>query len=145
MALEYDYRNNSNTTLDILDGSYSKTTHRYNAGGVGGFVNGVAIVQGKPTSIVWSPIDKSVVVGTDAGLLYGWNANALPGSDAGGNRGAAHSGFPIRIPAGRVTDISYVAINDATTQTALNMSGSGAAIAVFNDLGQMLLVRSPNG
>ncbi|MCA8940862.1 MAG: hypothetical protein KDB07_13670, partial [Planctomycetes bacterium] len=142
-AVEYDYRNNGNTTLDLLTGAYSDAKTRYNAGGIGGFSNGIAMVQGKPTSLVWSPIAKTLCVATAAGLIYGWAAHGVYSSENTNVRGAAHSGFPVRVPGGRVTDISYVAINDAATQAALNMSGSGSAIAAFNDLGQMLLIRTP--
>lgn len=149
-AVEYKSDQDGGGTYDLMTGTYAYQGGKYQyhvPGTPGSFRNGVARVVGKPTRLAYAPTPATNTVifcATDAGLLYCWTAHGLPASSDALPKGRLINGFPIRIEGGRIVSCNFVSLSDTTLRAAINLpAGTGNALAVFTDRGQVILVRTP--
>lgn len=140
-AIEYSSAQNANASLELLDGSYSDTRLRFDAGN-GGFSDGVAYTIGSPRRLYWLPQLSSLFAITDAGWLYGWSTQFQLSSANTSAKGAPLAGLPMEFPGGRIGALAGVNLTNASLKSELGMSASGPALLVFTDSGQIYVVRA---
>lgn len=149
-ATEYSNTLDGNNAFALLDSSYtfnsSKMQYDDDTGTPGSFDGGVAQTVGAVTRIAYAPTPatKTVVfAGTDAGLLYCWEAGGVITTTSTARKGQLIEGFPMRIEAGRITAINFVAVTDLTLLAKINTTAATNVLAVFTDRGQIVIVRIP--
>lgn len=153
-VIEYFPDQDGDTSLELLDSTYTHNSSKLQydddtgSSGVpsdGSFEEGIAPVLGKPTRLAWAPTGNTILfAATDAGLLYAWEAHGLPATLNAQRKGQLISGFPIRIIGGRPTSINFLSLSDATMLANLGLGATTNVLAVFTDLGQVMLVRVPD-
>jgi len=150
VATEYSPTQDGDATQEILDTTYtaqsSKLIYSDDTGTNGSFSAGIAPVMGMPTRLAYAPLpatNTAVFCATDAGLLYAWEAAGIPSTSNTQRKGQLLNGFPVQIPGGRITAMTFVTLTDATLKTALNLTADANVLACTTDSGQVILVRVP--
>jgi hypothetical protein len=98
---------------------------------------------GRPTALSFNIPSQAILCATDAGLLYAWRAATFTSAEDTSFKGALLAGYPIQIPGGRITQIGFIYITDGTILGNLGLGSASTVLAIYNDAGQVHLLRMP--